>query len=133
VKRRKPRDPGKEGELEMTPMIDVVFQLLIFFLVTLKPEDIIAQLDVSRPSPDSTPPVEQPQDMITITIGEVIDMNGRVVSLATLEKTLIRLASYSTSQTVLVKCTLLSMHEKLVQVLDKCSKAGLTNISVFTI
>ncbi|MDA0323579.1 MAG: biopolymer transporter ExbD [Verrucomicrobia bacterium] len=133
MKRRKPRDPGKEGELEMTPMIDVVFQLLIFFLVTLKPEDIIAQLDVSRPSPDSTPPVEQPQDMITITIGEVIDMNGRVVSLATLEKTLIRLASYSTSQTVLVKCTLLSMHEKLVQVLDKCSKAGLTNISVFTI
>lgn len=133
MRRRKSRDIGNEGELEMTPMIDVVFQLLVFFLVTLKPEDIIAQLDVSRPSPDSAPPVEQPQDMITITIGEVIDMNGRVVSLATLEKTLVRLASYSTSQTVLVKCTLLSMHEKLVQVLDKCSKAGLTNISVFTI
>lgn len=114
-------------------MIDVVFQLLVFFLVTLKPEDIIAQLDVSRPSPDSTPPQEQPQDMITITIGEVIDMNGRVVSLRTLEKTLTRLASYSTSQTVLIKCTLTSKHEKLVQVLDKCAKAGLTNISVFTI
>ena len=33
-------------------MIDVVFQLLIFFVVTLKQEDILAKLMASRPAPD---------------------------------------------------------------------------------
>lgn len=46
--RRGRRDVSR---LEMTPMIDVVFQLLIFFLVTLRQEDILAQLQAMRPSP----------------------------------------------------------------------------------
>ena len=38
----------EDPKLEMTPMIDVVFQLLIFFIVTLQQEDILAHLDVLR-------------------------------------------------------------------------------------
>ena len=34
-KQKKQRNKGDEATLEMTPMIDVVFQLLIFFIVTL--------------------------------------------------------------------------------------------------
>ena len=39
----------------MTPMIDVVFQLLIYFVVTIKPVDVSAHLDVFRPAADSPP------------------------------------------------------------------------------
>jgi len=117
----------------MTPMIDVVFQLLIFFLVTLKPEDIIAQLDVSRPAPDASPPKEEPNDMLTVTVGDRLDLNGTLMTLDSLERTLTRLASYNKQQTVLIKCTLTSRHELLMQVLDVTSRAGLTNISVFTL
>jgi biopolymer transport protein ExbD len=42
------RNKGETPKLDMTPMIDVVFQLLIFFVVTLKQEDIL-QAD-RRPS-----------------------------------------------------------------------------------
>jgi len=52
AKKRKGRNKGDAAKLEMTPMIDVVFQLLIFFIVTLKQEDILSHLDVSRPAPD---------------------------------------------------------------------------------
>ena len=54
--RRTRRRAFEETKLDMTPMIDCVFQLLIFFLVTMKFEDIIAHLDVYRPSPDPNAP-----------------------------------------------------------------------------
>ena len=40
----------------MTPMIDVVFQLLIYFIVTIKPIDVVTNLDVFRPAPDKSAP-----------------------------------------------------------------------------
>ena len=39
---------------EMTPMIDVVFQLMIFFIVTIKQEDIFSKLNANRPAPNSS-------------------------------------------------------------------------------
>ena len=39
---------------DMTPMIDVVFQLMIFFLVTIKQEDIFSKLNANRPAPNSS-------------------------------------------------------------------------------
>ena len=50
--RARKRPEGAQAELEMTPMIDVVFQLLIYFIVTTKPIDVITNLDVFRPAPD---------------------------------------------------------------------------------
>ena len=44
-KKEKNRNKGDELQLEMTPMIDVVFQLLIFFIVTLNQPDILSTLD----------------------------------------------------------------------------------------
>lgn len=133
--RRRKRIVHEEAKLEMTPMIDVVFQLLVFFIFTLKPQDIIAELNVNRPAPDARPPPkDQPQDLVSITIGaRVIDLNGVVYSMPRLARKLQRLASYSTTQSILIKCTLDSRHEKLVGVLDACAKAELTNLSVFTL
>lgn len=130
-KRRKNTEDN--AQLEMTPMIDVVFQLLIFFIVTLKPEDIIAQLDVTRPAPDSRQQEKPPENMIEIVIGDVIQLNGTILSISSLEKNLARLAKFDTKQTVLVKCTMESRHKLLIDVLNVCSKAELSNISIFTL
>ena len=54
ARKRKGMD-APEGELEMTPMIDVVFQLLIYFIVTIKPVDVVTNLDVFRPAPEIMP------------------------------------------------------------------------------
>ena len=115
-------------------MIDVVFQLLIFFIVTLKVEDILAHLDISRPAPDPSTQEEQVQDLLTIQIyKDGFIMRGRRISLARLDRHLGRLASYSKNLSVIIKCTADSPHQRLVQVLDLCAKAGLSNISVFSL
>ena len=122
-----------EGELEMTPMIDVVFQLLVFFIVTLKPEPVFAHLDIIRPAPDTNAPKEQPEDMINITVfREGVMLQRTPVSMETLEKKLRRLAAVSKNQTVLIKCTGVSMHTGLIQVLELCDNVEFTNLSVFS-
>lgn len=135
-KRQRPSTLGKETELEMTPMIDVVFQLLIFFVVTIRPMDVIATLDVSRPSPDpdAPPPIEKIDDMLTIMIlPDRVTLQDRVYTRAGLERMLFRMAGMSKTQTVLIKCAPNSPHRTLIEVLDLCAKAGLTNLSVLSL
>ena len=138
AKKRKSRNKGEAAKLEMTPMIDVVFQLLIFFIVTLKQEDILSHLDVSRPAPDpDTTPEEVIDDLLTIEVGRTgWVLNGSPYmgkrGLAALDRSLTRLASYSKSASVIIKCTGDSPHSKLVQLLNICAREGMTNLSVFS-
>ncbi len=115
-------------------MIDVVFQLLIFFIVTIKPEDILSRLNVSRPQPDKTANPEKQPDLVTITIHPTGYLWGKgyPISLPELRRKLTQMATYSRTTTIIVKCTMDSYHGKLVKVLDACSQAKLENISVFS-
>ncbi len=118
----------------MTPMIDVVFQLLIYFLLTFSTADVLAHLDVSRPSPEAArqeaPP---PADMIRVAVlPDGYAINGRGVSAGELDALLRRLAAVSTNQAVLVVCDDQSLHGKLIQALDLCAKSGLKQISVMS-
>lgn len=131
--RRRKRDLGGEsGELNMTAMIDVVFQLLIFFLVTQKPIDTMANLDVFRPSPN--PPKEEvvtPPKMIKVQIfPDGIAINDRPVSLPELNSLLAKLAGIDKNQTIMIMCAPQSLHADLIHVLDLCAKTGLVNLSV---
>ncbi|MDA3800011.1 MAG: biopolymer transporter ExbD [Kiritimatiellae bacterium] len=127
------KNKGEAAKLEMTPMIDVVFQLLIFFIVTLKQQDILAQLDVFRPAPDKALPKEEFKDMIEITIS--VDgywMNGSMIPFGTMQRRITRIAKISKDMPVIIKCTMDSPHKYLIKTLDACAKAKLTKISVFS-
>ena len=132
--RKRKRATGDAAQLEMTPMIDVVFQLLIFFIVTLKQEDILSHLDVSRPSPDpDAKQEEQFKDLLTITVHRYGYMlKGKVRTLTQLDRDLTRLASFSKDVSVIIRCTADSQHERLVEVLNICAKVGLKKLSVFS-
>ena len=121
-------------ELSMTPMIDVVFQLLIYFLVTFSTADVLAHLDISRPSPEATQTKPKPPaDMIRVAVmPKGYAINGRGVTGEELASMLKRLAGISIRQTVLVTCDDKSLHGRLIQVLDMCVENGLTQISVMS-
>lgn len=124
---------GDKVSLEMTPMIDVVFQLLIFFIVTLKQDDIFAQLEALRPQPDSKSMPDNPREPTTILIGEYgLYYNGNIVSEAQLKNNMIRIARQSTDTSVIIKCDSKSPHGYLVRALDICNDVGLRKLSVFS-
>lgn len=127
------RNKGEAAKLEMTPMIDVVFQLLIFFIVTLKQQDILAHLDVFRPEPSKAPPPEQIKDTLEIMISrDGYWLNGTLIPYRTMVRRISKIARYSKDMPVIIKCTLDSPHKYLIKTLDACSKAELSQISVFT-
>ena len=89
------RKPQDNPALDMTPMIDVVFELIIFFVVTIKQEDIFSKLNVNRPAP--SPPTQtevMKDDTVDIQLGRRVDggadgvivYNGREVKRAELDK-----------------------------------------------
>jgi biopolymer transport protein ExbD len=50
VRTRKGDGPGNEVTLPVTPMLDMAFQLLFFFITVFNPADIEGQMDLSLPS-----------------------------------------------------------------------------------
>ncbi len=121
-------------QLDMTPMIDVVFELIIFFVVTIKQEDLFSKLNANRPSPN---PNRDEQDVVDETIkiqvgpGGLV-YNGRGVSLKELDRNIKQAAAISKKTAVLLQCTLDSPHKFLVDALDTCTKYGLVNLSIFS-
>ena len=128
------RSSTEQCEMDMTPMIDVVFQLLIFFVVTLKQEDILAKLSAARPAPNTDEKIKDQQpDLINVIVApQGFIFNGRPMRLPELDRGIERLSGYSKSAMVIIKCTADSPHAFLVQVLDVCNKHGMTNLSIFS-
>ncbi|HOE61063.1 MAG TPA: biopolymer transporter ExbD [Kiritimatiellia bacterium] len=131
---KRKKNKGESPKLDMTPMIDVVFQLLIFFVVTLKQEDILSKLSAARPAANPDEKVkEQQQDLINVIVApQGFVFNGRPMRLPELDRSIERLSGYSKTAMVIIKCYADSTHAMLIQVLDVCNKHGMTNLSIFS-
>ena len=131
--RRKRRITNDQPQLEMTPMIDVVFQLLIFFIVTIKQEDIYSMLAAAAPAADPKASPVDPPNVLNIEINKTgFILRGTPVSKALLERRLASIAEYDKTVSVVLRCTGDSPHKYLVQTLDICHKLELTNLAIFS-
>ncbi|WFB35612.1 biopolymer transporter ExbD [Kiritimatiellota bacterium B12222] len=120
-------------DVPMTPMIDVVFQMLIYFVLTFEIPDKMSQMQVWRPAGESAASTSEPVELMRITVYEdYYALNDTRVSVETLERTFNRLADLNPSQNMIVVATAESRHEKLVVVLNLLSKAGLTSVSLLS-
>ena len=130
---RSNRKDQEQPKLDMTPMIDVVFELMIFFIVTIKQNDIFSRLNANRPAPNSQQTNSQPTDQIKIDIGPGgFVLNGRGMSRKELRTNLKSLSATSRSASVLISCTMDSPHMFLVEALDMCHEFRMENLSIFS-
>ena len=134
------RKPQDNPQLDMTPMIDVVFELIIFFVVTIKQEDLFTRLNANRPAPASSSSSSSESDTtVTIEIGRGRDANGvivynkREVRRSELDQNLKEVSRTSKKTPIIVKCTEDSPHKALVDVLDICYRNELFSVSIFTL
>jgi biopolymer transport protein ExbD len=135
------RKPQENPALDMTPMIDVVFELIIFFVVTIKQEDLFSQLNANRPAPATgKSESSEPDTTVTIAIGAsgdrsangVLVYNSREITRKELDANLRDVARTSTKTPIIVRCAGNSPHKALVDVLDICYKHKLFSVSIFT-
>lgn len=137
--RRRRQAHYEAGELNMTAMIDIAFQLLSFFLVTLRPVDVFTHLDIFRPAPDSqAKPIYEDSKLLTVIVYKdgVKDgfvLQGCKVTFDELDRQLEKMAKISQDASLIIKCTGESTHNALVRVLDSCTRYKLKKLSVFSL
>ena len=130
----KEKRESNEAKVAMTPMIDVVFQLLIFFVVTLKQEDILSRFSAARPSDADIDRIEPDINLIDITVhkgGFIFKQSP--VTIEGLDKQIGRYSRLSKTATVVIRCTKDSPQSNLIKVLDVCSKHQMKNLSIFSL
>jgi len=132
------RKSQENPQLDMTPMIDVVFELIIFFVVTIQQEDIFSRLNANRPAPSSSSSSSESDTTVTIEIGRGRDANGvlvynkKEVRRSELDQNLREVARTSKKTPIVIKCTEDSPHKALVDALDICYRNQLYSVSIFT-
>jgi biopolymer transport protein ExbD len=117
--------------LSLTSLIDVVFLLLIFFLVATKfaEEDALKHLPTQLPSASEAKPLTQKPDNIVITVSAAggYSVGAQAVSLAELDRYLERSAANNPlSQGAQVRGDKRASWDAVLQVLNLCQKHGIT-------
>ncbi len=131
MKRRRPLDD--EAEINITPMLDIVFIMLIFFIVTtsfVKEQG----LEVSRPS--ETPPREVQQEygpiVLRIDAGSLIRIKGRLLEPGAVQANLEREKAEKPESPLIVAAHPDADTRALVTVLDAARAVGIESVSVAT-
>ena len=128
------RDTGDSAEVPMSSMIDVVFLLLIYFIVTQKDEISEAHLAVNLPSPNPAQQTDVKPKLLELEVhpGRVL-LQGVQKPLSQIRETLAYLAKLDSEQTVIVKTSEMAKTGELVTVLDLCKGVGLSKLNVVTL
>jgi len=128
--RQKPESPG----FQMTPMIDVVFLLLCFFVTTQLFAQWETEIDITLPTSKTGQLPQRLPGEIILNIyedGRVV-VNGRTLEGDALGSMLQQVAKLSPGQPVLLRADRGTDYEHVIEVLDLCRLADIWNISFAT-
>jgi len=120
---------GDDAAIDMTPMLDVVFIMLIFFIVTTSFVKE-AGVDVSRPSAQTAETQERGNIMIAIRPNGEVWMDNRVVDLRAVRANVERLRAENPEGTVVILADKSSNTGVLVEVMDQVRLAGVENVAI---
>ncbi len=127
-------DKGRLGTgLEMTPMIDIVFLLMIFFLVASKLDEDDRSLDVILPQASAAKPLTARPREFVINIDRAGNYYAgvRLVPLEELTELLVQSAADNPQrQTVILRADEETAHQFVVAAMDACVRAGIDDYQV---
>ena len=118
-----------EASVDMTPMLDVVFIMLIFFIVTASFVKE-AGIDVNRQQAVSAEPQETANVVVAITESGQIWIDGRPVDVRAVRANIERLHAENPKGTVVIQADVHSENGLLVQVLDAARLAGVDDVAL---
>lgn len=119
----------EENEINLTPMLDVVFIMLIFFIVTasfIKE----AGIDVNRPEAPTADKQEDAAILIAISEVDEIWIDRKVTDPRAVRGTIERLHAENPKGSIVIQADKESTNEFLVIVMEAAKQAGVTNVAI---
>ncbi len=119
----------EEVSLSMTPLIDVVLLLLIFYVVTTAFVDREIQLELPESDASAIP---EDKKKFTVEIGQngALALNGKATTIELLDRTIEVAAAADDIQSVEIRADRNVIHGRVVQVLVVVKKHGIETIGI---
>ena len=119
----------EEAEIDLTPMLDVVCIMLIYFIVTASFVKE-AGIDVNRPDAPTAQKVEDANILIAISPNDEIWIDKRLIDPRAVRPNIERLHAENPKGSVVIQADKKSTNEMLVIVMDAARQAGVYNVSI---
>ncbi len=119
----------EESNIDMTPMLDIVFIMLIFFVVTAS---FVKEtgIEINRPQASTATPKETANIKIAIDASDAIWLDKRKVDERSVKAILERMHIENPQGTLIIQADSKSTNERLVKVMDAARQAGISAISI---
>mgnify|MGYP001462163026 FL=1 len=119
--------------IEITPLIDIVFLLVIFFVVTSKIEtNQYLTLDFPSTESFSSSLINADRNIILLDTGILI-VNNQEFNISKIEEVIIGIkASFDTSETIILSIENKAFHEWVITLMDELQSAGFQNLQIKT-
>jgi len=119
----------EENEINLTPMLDVVFIMLIFFIVTasfIKE----AGIDVNRPDAPTADSQDDAAILIAISANDEIWIDRRETDPNAVRGMIERLHAENPKGSIVIQADENSTNEMLVVVMEAAKQAGVANVAI---
>lgn len=124
---------SEEAEVDLTPMLDIVFILLIFFIVTATfVKEQALNLTPPPPAPPDQPVNPQPTILVRISEESLVTVNRRVTDVGAVRANIERLIAETPESAVLVQAHPRAKNRFVLLVVDQARSAGVENVG-FTV
>ncbi len=123
---------GSLNELNITPLLDLAFVLLVIFIITTP--QLSNDLEMNLPSPKKEKPASPPPKINRLNVeksGQIM-LNDRPIELAALKQTLVTMRSTDPETTVVVRGAADVDYQRVISVLDALQQAEITKIGLAT-
>ena len=119
--------------IEITPLIDIVFLLVIFFVVTSKIEtNRYLTLDLPSTESFSSSSINADRNIILLDTGILI-VNNQEFNISKIEEVIVGIkASFDTSETIILSIENKAFHEWVITLMDELQSAGFQNLQIKT-
>ncbi len=122
----------EEAEVDLTPMLDVVFILLIFFIVTAT---FVQERAIGLEPPPPPPPPDQPQQetptiRIFVNADGLIRVNGRPTDIGSVRANIERLKAENPDSAVIIQAEPDARSGLIVNIRDQVYEAQATPVNV---
>ena len=127
--RRSKRKQEEENDVNLTPMLDIVFIMLIFFIVTASFVKE-AGIDVSRPGAVTAERKATASILVAISEQGDVWVDNRQVDIRAVRANIERLRAENPEGAVVIQADKNSRNGLLVKVMDAARMAGAENVSI---
>ena len=120
-----------ESEINLTPMLDVVFIMLIFFIVTA---NFIKEpgLEINRPDSDTAETQENAAILIAVGSNDEVWMDGRRIDVRQVKANVVKMLSDNPKGSVVIQADEQAVADTIIKVMDGAREAGVNACLLYT-